>query len=348
VTQRAKPIVALIAAAESSPSALYGLYDVLSSAGATYDDMVFGRPGSALLDVRIVATERTPFRCVGNVMVEPHNSLAEIDAVDVAVVSDFYIPIDVPPKGRFARETAWLRNVHTHGALIASVCAGSLVLAEAGLLDGRQCAGHWSYRDLFREHYPRVRFNPHSVLNLESEEEGVVTAGSATSWQDLALHLIGRFCGPRHAIQTAKIYLLGGHEDGQLPFAVMTGLIQKNDAVIAAAQTWIAENYRSATPVSAMAERSGLRLRTFARRFREATGYLPMEYVHALRIEEAKQIIETEPGNLAEVGQRVGYEDATFFRRLFRRKAGLTPAAYRRKFVGIAEGKAVPSPRRLR
>ena len=100
-------------------------------------------------------------------------------------------------------------------------------------------------------------------------------------------------------------------------------------------QAWIAQNYACANPVATMAERSGLKPRTFARRFRTATGYLPMDYVHALRVEEAKQIIETETAAIDEVGFNVGYDDPTFFRRLFKRRIGLTPAAYRRKFTSI-------------
>jgi transcriptional regulator GlxA family with amidase domain len=105
--------------------------------------------------------------------------------------------------------------------------------------------------------------------------------------------------------------------------------------VIGECQAWIAQNYMCANPVAMMAERSGLRPRTFARRFQAATGYLPMDYVHTLRIEGAKQLIETEGAAIDEIGSQVGYEDPTFFRRLFKRKAGLTPAAYRRKFTGI-------------
>jgi transcriptional regulator GlxA family with amidase domain len=142
-------------------------------------------------------------------------------------------------------------------------------------------------------------------------------------------------CGTQHAIRTAKIYLLSGHLDGQLPFAVMTKRLQKSDAVIYECQAWIAQNYSCANPVATMAERSGLKPRRFARRFRAATGYLPMDYVHALRVEEAKQLIETESAGIDQVGFSVGYEDPTFFRRLFKRNAGLTPAAYRRKFAGI-------------
>lgn len=335
MSQERKPVVALLVAPETSSSVLYGLYDVLLSVGAVYSDMTIGKPGNALLDVKIVAAEKEPFRCVGNVVVEPHAAISDVGRVDVAIICDIYTPIDVAPKGRYSREIDWLRRVHGNGALVASVCAGSLVLAESGLLDGHHCAGHWAYRDLFREHYPQVKFSENSVLNLESEPNGVITAGSATAWQDLALYVIGRLCGPKHALQTAKIFLLAGHEDGQLPFAAMGRLVQKKDAVIAQCQAWIAENYACANPVAAMAERSGLTQRTFARRFRSATGYLPIDYVHTLRVEEAKQIIEMESGSLDQVGYKVGYEDPTFFRRLFKRKAGLTPAAYRRKFAGI-------------
>ena len=74
---------------------------------------------------------------------------------------------------------------------------------------------------------------------------------------------------------------------------------------------------------------------TFTRRFRAATGYLPMDYVHVLRIDAAKRIIEREAAGLDEVAYKVGYEDPTFFRRLFKREVGLTPAAYRRKFSSL-------------
>lgn len=343
MSQTRRPAIALLAASETSPSVLYGLYDVLLSVGAVFPDMTTGVPGDALLDVRIVAAGREPFRCFGDVLVEPHAAIGDIDRIDAAIVCDMYTPIDTAPRGRYASEIAWLRRMHASGSLIASVCTGSLMLAEAGLLDGRQCASHWAYRDLFRDQYPTVELSDRSILNLTSEPEGVITAGGVTAWHDLALHLIGRLCGPEHALRTAKVYLLAGHEDGQLPFAAMTGRTQTRDAVISDCQAWMARNYAYRNPVAAMAERSGLKQRTFGRRFRSATGYLPMEYVHALRIEEARQLIETGTDGLGEVGCKVGYEDPTFFRRLFKRQTGLTPAAYRRKFAGIGHVRTQPS-----
>lgn len=339
-----KPVVALLVAPETSPPVLYGLYDVLLSVGAVYPELVGGANGEPLLDVRIVAADLAPFRCTaGGVTVEPHASIATIGPVDVAIVCDMNTPTDMPPTGRYPAEIAWMREAHAEGALIGSVCSGSLVLAEAGLLDGRRCAGHWAYRELFRSAYPRVDFVIDAVLCLHHESERIVTAGSATSWQDLALYVIARLCGTEQALRAAKTYLLADHGDGQLPFAMMNRRIQKEDGAIARCQVWIAENYATANPVGAMVDQIGLNRRTFMRRFRAATGYLPLEYVHRVRIEEAKQIIEREAEKLDEVGFMVGYEDPAFFRRLFKRQTGLTPAAYRRKFatiLGLVTGSA--------
>ena len=95
---------------------------------------------------------------------------------------------------------------------------------------------------------------------------------------------------------------------------------------------WAAEHYAEPSPVGAMTKLSGLPERTFIRRFVKATGLSPLEYVHALRLEEAKQMLETEELSIEAIAEQVGYEDTSFFGRLFRRKVGLTPAQYRRRF----------------
>lgn len=339
---RSRPRIALLAAPESSPSVLYGLYDVLLSVGAVFPDMTTGKPGDALLDVSIVAANREPFRCFGQILVEPHAALSDLDDVDVVIVCDMYAPIDTAPHGRYLVEIEWLRRVHGRGTLIASVCSGALLLAESGLLDGRSCTSHWAYGDLFRSAYPHITFEADPILDLTSEEDGLITAGGVTAWQDLAIHLIARFCGPEHASRTAKVFLLGGHEDGQLPFSAMTRRPAPSDAAIEQCLAWIGQNYTSPNPVSGMAERSGLTRRTFARRFGVATGSRPIDYVHSLRIEAARELIESESAPVDDVGFRVGYEDPTFFRRLFRRTTGLTPSAYRRKYAPIgAEARPV-------
>lgn len=335
MSEHRRPLIALLAAPETSPSVLYGLYDVLYSVGAVFPDMTVGEPGPEAIEVRIVASDDKPFRCIGNVMVEPHAPISDIDNPDVVVVCDMYTPIHTAPRGKYPREVAWLRRVHAGGTLVCSVCSGSLVLAEAGLLDGRPAAAHWAYADLFRSTYPKVTLLKDSVLCQSAEADGVVTAGGVTAWQDLVIYLIARLCGKRKACETAKVFLLSGHEDGQLPYAAMTHRTNISDAVIAGCKDWIGANYAASNPVERMVERSGLNQRTFTRRFRAATGYAPIDYVQTLRVEEAKQMLETDELGLDEAGAAVGYEDPASFRRVFKRRVGLTPAAYRRKFRSI-------------
>lgn len=335
------PRVCLLAAAETSPSVLYGLFDVLNTVGAIYPEMTTGEPGKQSFDVKVVAATAAPFRCYGNVMVEPDFAVDELDETDVAIVCDMYQPIDKPPRGRYRREIDWIKRMHAKGAIVASVCSGSLLLAEAGLLDGLEAAGHWAYREMFRDHYPDVKMRENAILCLAGEHQRIVTAGAVSSWQELAIYLITLLCGSEQALRTTKIFLLSDHTGGQLPFAVMRPRVQHSDAVIADCQVWIAENYACTNPVARMAARTGLKSRTFARRFRSATGYQPIDYVQTVRVEEAKQLLETNDISAEDIAHAVGYEDPTSFRRLFKRKAGLTPAAYRRKFAGIV----APGPR---
>ena len=117
----------------------------------------------------------------------------------------------------------------------------------------------------------------------------------------------------------------------------MTRPMEARDAAIRDCQAWIADTYAQPNPVEAMVARSGLTARTFSRRFRAATGYAPIDYVQALRIEEAKQMLETDGVPIEEVSAAVGYEDAASFRRIFKRRVGLTPAAYRRKFQWLSQ-----------
>ena len=139
-----RPVIALLAAPTSSAAVLFGLYDVLYSVGAVFLDMVIGEPGTEKLDVRIVSADGKPFRCPGNVLVEPHAAIADIEHCDAAIVCDMYSPIHTVARNDYAAFVPWLRKMHKQGVLIGSVCSGALVLAEAGLLDGREVASHWA------------------------------------------------------------------------------------------------------------------------------------------------------------------------------------------------------------
>ncbi len=339
-TSQRRPKIVLLASPETSAMVLYGLYDVLTTVGGVYPELVKGAPERELLEVQIASLDGRPFECVGGIPVNPHVRLSDLAEPglrpDAVIVCDMYVAVTAVPTGRYPEECAWLREMHAAGVLLSSVCSGSLVLAEAGIMEGRAATAHWAYRDMFRRYYPKITFVENSALCLKAESSGIVTAGAVSAWHDLAFYLIARFCGYRHAVDTAKVFLMTDHVEGQSPYAVMTRPIEVKDALVAECQSWIAENYDCSNPVERMVERSGLGARTFARRFRSATGYTPMDYVQALRIEEAKQELERDNRQIDDIATAVGYEDGSSFRRIFKKRVGLSPAAYRKKFQNLA------------
>jgi transcriptional regulator GlxA family with amidase domain len=160
-------------------------------------------------------------------------------------------------------------------------------------------------------------------------------AGSGVAWHMLVLALIARYASPEDAMQVARINLLDLNQTSPLAYASLTRGGRADDPLISRCQLWAADHYRDDTPVAQTAALSGLPERTFKRRFQQATGMSPLDYVHTLRLEEAKQLLETTPMPVEAVALEVGYQDASFFGRLFRRKVALTPAQYRRRFGAL-------------
>jgi transcriptional regulator GlxA family with amidase domain len=331
-----KPLICLLASRDTTASVLHGLYDVLGNVGPDYEEMLGGVFEDSMMDVRIVARSAEQFACLSGILIHPQASIDDIERADVVIVCDMYTPVDQSPLGKYTPEIHWLKRMYARDALLCSVCSGATLLAESGLLDSHEASSHWAYGDMFREYFPLVKFSPGSILNLSAEKKRLVTSGGVTSWQDLAVYLIERYCGLNQALNTARVYLLSPHEDGQAPFSTMTCNSRHEDAIVRECQVWIEKHYSRPNPVSEMVGRSGLKSRTFARRFRSATGFQPIDYVQGIRIEAAKKMLESDTTNIEEVSSCVGYEDPASFRRVFKRKVGLTPAVYRRKFSSIA------------
>ncbi|WP_339640350.1 GlxA family transcriptional regulator [Jannaschia helgolandensis] len=321
--------VILLAYPGIGPAILYGYYDVFASAGSLWPQLISGTPGKPLFDVRIAARSGTAFRIFDGIPVEPHVALAQVERTDLILISEVEVDPDVSPTGMLAEEAAWLRQQYEAGATIGASCSGSLLLAEAGLLRGEEATVHWALAEFMRIHYPETLVRSERVLCVAGEDGRLVTAGGHAGWHDLALHMIARFCGLEEATRAAKSFLLSPHPNGQGPYAAMLKRNPVSDPVIMNCQFWLADNYSVANPVAEMIARSGLPSRTFSRRFGRATGYQPLDYVQSLRIEEAKQLLETSTTSIEEIGIEVGYDDPSYFRRLFKRKVGVSPRHYR-------------------
>jgi transcriptional regulator GlxA family with amidase domain len=327
------PKISILVLPQSTPAALYGLFEVFASVGTTWEQLT-GEPSTApTLAPRLVARSLDPIQSPLGFTIVPNGTL---DDADVVIIADIAFPDPAELPDIWSVELDWLRERHAAGALLCSVCTGTIVMAESGLLDGLEASTHWSAVDFMRTRYPEVRLSAQKILVPAGDGGQIVTGGGATAWEDMALYLIARLAGGAEAVKIAKIFLLGDHSEGQLPFAGARRAKHHDDGVVAEIQTWIADNYHLANPVARMVEHSGLTERTFIRRFKIATGYSPMEYVQTLRIEEAKHLLETTSTPVEMVAVEVGYEDPNFFRRLFKRQVGITPARYRQRFAAIA------------
>lgn len=349
--QTRQPVtVALLAVPETTASTLYGMFDVFSSVGRDWAFVTTGMAGEPWAKPVVVAETADGFRAANGVHIQPDLAVGDCPAPDLVCIPDLFVAPDEDIRGRYAQAAAWLRDSHARGATIAAACSGTLLLAEAGLLDGCEVTTHWAYCDALQAAYPAVSVQSARVLVASGEGQRLLTSGGGTSWQDMALFLVARFFGQEEAIHLARLYLLDWHVHGQLPFSSLSGSRQVADRQIALAQSWVAEHYARPHAVAAMVAQSGLPERSFKRRFRKATGMAPIDYVHALRLEEAKQMLETDDVPVEAVAAEIGYEDTSFFRRLFRRKVGLSPSDYRRRFRAIrkalrqAETAGRPSP----
>ena len=324
--------ISILATPDTTASNLYGLFDVFNSVGFGWENIVLEKPADPKFDVRIVAARPEPFRCAGNVLVSPHCSFEDVVDTDIVLVASLSVPTLTPPKIRNTAESKWLARQQNRGATIAAACTGAIMLAETGLLNGLEATLHWAYRDMFRLHYPEVRLRLDQNLCVTGQDGQIVTSGGATAWEELAMYLITRICGVEQAAKTAKFWLIPDRGESQAPFSAMTRTPSHDDSVVNECQEWAAMHYENPNPITAMVQRSGLPPTTFTRRFKHATGYRPMDYVHALRVEEAKEMLETGSDTIDHIGREVGYEDPASFRRIFKRRVGLTPSIYRRRF----------------
>ncbi|MDF0601368.1 helix-turn-helix domain-containing protein [Psychromarinibacter sp. C21-152] len=327
--------IAVVVTPEVTASTVFGIYDMFASAGRDWAFLTRGEAGPRRARTILVARRARPVQVANGVWLRPEASFRNCPLPDIVYVPELFVPAEAPPGGRFGPERRWLRHCHARGATLTSACSGTLMLAEAGLLDGQAATTHWAYCDGLAARHPEIDVQPNRFLVASGEGQRIITAGGVTSYLDLGLFLIARFFGAEEAMRVARSWLIDWHSEGQLPFASLARAAQTRDGQIAEMQDWIAEHYADPAPVAQMVGRSGLSERTFKRRFKQATGLPPLDYVHSIRLEEAKQMLETTGQSVEEIAVAVGYEDDSFFRRLFRRKVGLTPRAYRQRFQSV-------------
>lgn len=322
--------VSLVATPDAQVSPLSGLFETLQAFEllARFEPDMPTRP----FVVEIVAPDKRSPTGASGLPTGAKRTVAEVETTDIVIVPLMMVAGADWQTGRYPQLVHWLRAMHAEGAMLCSACTGVLLLAETGLLSGREATLHWAFAPTFRRNFPDVRLRSEEVLVTTGDRQELVMTGGVTSWHDLALYLIARHVGPSAAQGMARLLMLHWHAEGQAPHVGFAPNREHGDGLVLRLQEWLDTRYMVDNPVDEMARLVQLPRRTLERRFARATGQSPIGYVQALRVENAKRRLERTTRPVEEIGTEVGYENPAFFRRLFKRSTRMTPGAYRRRF----------------
>lgn len=308
-------------------SAAVAPFEVFRFAGVLFN-MCVGTEPQPRFEVVAASIDGKPSISDGGLAVVPQKAIGDIRETDLIFIPDAgFEPGLMIEKHRAL--IPWLRKLHAKGSMIAAVCSGVGILAATGLLDGRRATTHWAMTEPFRQRFPKVEWRTDVFI---TEDRGIFTGGGIYSSIDLSLYLVEKFCGHAVAVECAKALLIDMPRTWQTEYAVLPLTTSHTDEAVRKAEQWLQRRYSEDLRMEELAGRFGMSSRTFERRFRAAVGQSPIAYLQNVRISAARRMLEDGKRSIQQVSSAVGYDDLAFFRALFKRRIGVSPAAYRERF----------------
>ncbi|TBO60564.1 helix-turn-helix domain-containing protein [Streptomyces kasugaensis] len=304
------------------------LFDRLQSLDVTGPVEVFSGASAAApgaYRIRTASLDGAPVRTSSGLTLTPDLALADAGAPDTLL-----IPGGEGTRTPDPRLIDWLRT-HAHRARRkVSVCSGALLLAEAGLLDGRRVTTHWTLCAALAERFPAVRVEPEPIYVRDGD---VTTSAGVTAGIDVALALVEEDLGRDLALTVARHLVVFLRRPGnQTQFSAQLAVQTAERRPLRDVQQWITEHPAADLSVDALADRAGLSPRHFARAFRDEVGMTPGRYAGRVRLEAARRRLEDTADGIEEVARHCGYGTPEAMRRAFVRVLGAAPAEYRRRF----------------
>ena len=283
----------------------------------------------------IVGPRKGLITCYNGLAINCQKSLEEVNHTDLIIIPSLEL-LDEPILHKYPKLKNWLINHYRQGATIACICLGSFLLAETGLLDHKICTTHWAFTQRMQATFPTLEIHSDKII---TEQNNLICSGGATSWQDLTSYLLKKFTNAEKTREINNFFLLNSHEDGQTPFTDLLNISVANDLVIQKTCDWINNNLNNPDLLRTSIQLSALTERTYKRRFKKATGLSPIEYIQNIRIEYAKKQLENTQKNIQTISEEINYTDGSYFRRLFKRKTGMTAQTYRKRFSTLNPAK---------
>jgi transcriptional regulator GlxA family with amidase domain len=235
---------------------------------------------------------------------------------------------------------AWLGRAAGSARRVTSVCSGALLLARAGLLDGRRATTHWSVCDELATRYPSVEVD---TAHIYVRDGDVWTSAGVTAGMDLALALVEHDHGAELAQTVAREMVMFVHRPGGLPqISAQLEVRRPVREPLREILALIAAHPDADLSVPALADRCAMTVRTFSRAFRQETGTTPAAFVQASRVEAARRLIETSDSTFEDIARACGFGTVETMHRTFRRTLATTPGRFRPRREHAHAGPAVP------
>ncbi|MGM3172909.1 GlxA family transcriptional regulator [Dickeya lacustris] len=320
--------------------AIIAIEGSLLSAVAGLADMFWITNQTALSSPRHVATQpNTRFETIittadGNPVndaqgrkIQPDCAFAQAGNPDYVLMTGMALGHDRLPLNEDAIRHAadWVRQQYEQGAYVGGACAGSLVLGEAGLLDGRACTTTWWLYHTLRQRYPKAK----AVWGKSLEEQDrILTSGGPLSWAALALHIVKRVAGPELAKLTADMAVADSQPLSQQLYAP-PGFISTQHPLLLRAEEIIRYRHPAIT-AEQLAAQLNTTPRTLQRKITALTGESPKAFITRVRIESACVLLASPVCHIRKVAAACGYTEDSAFRKAFLHVMGMTPTHYRR------------------
>jgi transcriptional regulator GlxA family with amidase domain len=283
---------------------------------------------SPIFEIRLVGLQKDTTVKKGLFKIYPDVLIPEVSHTDLIIIPAVHGDFE---KIFLANQDllSWIVTQYKEGASVASLCIGAFLLAQTGLLKGRNCTTHWEFANDFRRMFPNINLLENKII---TDEKDIYTSGGAYSWLNLILYLIEKYAGRDMAITCSKGFEIDIHRNSQSPFIIFNGQKDHEDEDIIKVQDFIEANIHAKIPVGELANMLSLGRRNLERRFKKATGNTVMEYVQRVKIEAVKKSLESSRLNVNEAMNRVGYTDAKAFRLIFKKVTGFSPLQYRNRY----------------
>jgi len=261
-------------------------------------------------------------------VVKPNEELVGLSQSDVVILppnldGSYH---NAPP----AELLTFINKSHQGGAILCSACAGAFILAETGLLDNRSATTHWQLAETFNEQYPKVTLKIESLLINDGD---IMSAGGLMSWIDLGLEIVAQFTKPHIMRALGKYLIVDTGKREQRYYGSFAPKFNHGNQQILQVQHYIQANHNQQLNISALAALACMSERTFLRQFTSATTMKPIQYIQKVRVQKACELLESTTQSFEQIALNIGYEDVNSFRKVFMKIIGLTPSAFKARFV---------------